>query len=164
MGTILVSICGCETIEPPDISNVEEGFMACYDDTMLIVEYLISMEYDVAEIDNTYILGEMSIMDGDGYKNIKIDASIKDAVKRLMKEYKYISKSENTIIFCQWNRFNDASCGIAYSINGVDKPEIQYLVELTPLEKMDWYYYVQDYNLWRVDGGIAHSTGDGSLC
>ena len=147
---ILVSVCGCETIDPPDITNVEERFMACYDDTMLIVEYLISMEYDVAEIDNTYILGKISVMDGMRCKNVKVDPSIKDAVNRLMKEYKYISKSENTIIFCQWNRFNDASCGIAYTINGVDEPEIQYLVELTPLEQVNWYYYVTDFNLWRL--------------
>ncbi len=147
---MLVSFCGCYVQTPPGIADTEERFVVCYDYIMILVEYLISMEYAEAEIDCTYTLGKISVRDGTKYKEIKMDATIKDAVKHLRKEYEYISKSGNTIIFCQWKRFNDTSCGIAYSINGVSEPEVQYAVKLEPLNQMGWYYYVMDFNLWRT--------------
>jgi hypothetical protein len=50
---------------------------------------------------------------------------------------------------------NDVGCGVACAINDQDLPDIQYVTELLPMENEGWYYYVSDFNQWRL------STGDG---
>ena len=47
----------------------------------------------------------------------------------------------------------DIGCGIACSINALEMPEIEYMTELVPLSTEGWYYYVDDYNKWRVESG-----------
>ncbi len=32
-------------------------------------------------------------------------------------------------------------------------PEVQYATEFTPVSDDGWYYYVADYNEWRVNQG-----------
>lgn len=48
-----------------------------------------------------------------------------------------------------WNRLSDVACGIAYSIDGKEI-DIEYLTESVPLSEENWYYYVADFNEWRV--------------
>ena len=65
------------------------------------------------------------------------------------KVYHHICKIDNTIYLLQWTGLQDISCGIAYTINKVDLPQVIYTTQLLPLSNEGWYYYVADYELWR---------------
>lgn len=142
--SIVLSSCK-KMMSPPDVQTVEKKFFQCYDDIQVIVDYLAESQYG-----SIYICNDSGMMSVGTYKMEITDPSVLAALKRLVDEnYSVINKYGNTIHFQQWTRFTDAGCGIAYSINHKDAPEIEYLIELTPLSTEGWYYYVDDYNEWR---------------
>ena len=145
---------GCkEQQTPPSVEEVEQLFLENYADIQTVVSFALNSNYE-----SIYIHGASGTMSAD-YADVSIeDEAALAAVKRLLsnKIYKTIlvDKEDNAIYLVQWTRFTDAGCGVAYSINGVDKPKIQYCTQLIPLSKDGWYYCVDDYNEWRV----THST------
>jgi len=148
----LVLICvyfkSCSSI-PPGMRSVERQLERNYDDIMIIVDYMIASKYESISIDDTdgWIWAD--------FKDIKIkDEAVLKSVKNLIDENEYISiyKNNNTIEFAQWEPFViDKGCGIAYSIDNITVPDVQYAVKMLPLEKAGWYYYVDDYNEWRSE-------------
>ena len=67
-----------------------------------------------------------------------------------MRGYKGIGRDGNTIYFVRWTRLMDFGAGIAYSVNGKDEPELDFVTKLEPLSEDGWYFYEEDYNEWRV--------------
>lgn len=119
------------------------------DDILLIKEYFIQSEFP-----------EIYISDMSGYmftgidtKNVQIkNKEVLAAVKRLMfrKGYINMAKEGNTINFTMWRGIADVMKGIAYSIDGENKPTLQFLTKLEPLKEPGWYYYEEDYNEYRT--------------
>ncbi len=150
LGTLLSIFCtffsGCGfVLDLPSIPAVKQRFQTNYNDILTVKEYLCSSEYEDFQIRR----GDQSAW-ADG-ETIEIeDSEVWGAIQRLLRQYHNIMKSGNTIFLTQWSRFNDVGCGIAYSINGVDEPEIQYLTTLEKMPSTDWYYFVDDYNEWRI--------------
>jgi hypothetical protein len=147
-------------MEPPKIDKVEKVFQKYYDDIQIVVDLMVSLDYEVVIIDSD---GRTGLVNTDGYHfesvEVALDTKTEETINRLLSEgYEQIVKNNNTIQFRQWSRFNDVGCGIAYSINSVDKPEIQYLTELTPLGQDGWYYYVDDVNQWRLENTVAQGS------
>ena len=143
---ILQLIPGCVYETPPDAISVQQIFLNNEDNIQVVVEYLTSIGYE-----NVYITGASDSMLAD-LSDIAIDdPAVCSAVNQLLDEGEYvdIKKRGNTIAFEQWNGLHDIGCGVAYSINGTDLPEILFLVELTPISKDSWFYYTYDYNAWR---------------
>ena len=150
---MLVSLGGCSIMEPPSVAYVERRFNKYYNDIQIVVAFMISSEYETVIIDSDERTGLKST-DGYHYENIALalDSEIEEAVNRLLDgKYKGMSKYNNTISLLQWCRFNDVGCGVAYAINNEDLPDIQYATELIPLEKEGWFYYVDDFNQWRLE-------------
>ena len=152
---IVVLSCFKSTI-CPDITSVQNQFLDNYENVSKITTFMVESGYD-----NIYI----SDADGSMFADLQerqMDDVISAAVNELMKNGKYIriAKRGNTIWFMQWKGIRDTGCGIAYTINGVDLPEVDYAIEMVALPAENWFYYVYDYNVWRV----AHNTGDGSVC
>lgn len=139
---------GCRSLtSPPTVQSIEEHFFENYDDINFITEYMTTSVYRSIYINAAS--GEMFV---DGNTKIIPDEAVLNTIKRLFESgYGVITKDDNTICFQQWTRFMGAGCGIAYSINGSDLPQKQYLTELVPLSKDGWYYYVDDYEQWRKD-------------
>lgn len=138
--------------EPPDVDEVENVFGECYNDIGIVADFLISTEYESIIMDSSRRTGAKKI---DGYHHqsveLTLDKKTDDAVKHLLRNgYEVIVKRENTIQLIQWRWLNDVSCGIAYSINGHELPDVQYVTECTPMKEEGWYYYVSDYNQWRL--------------
>ena len=81
------------------------------------------------------------------------------AVKRLFRAgCDQISRQDTTIEVVLWTTFDVR--GIAYSPN-YEVPKVQFLTECEPIEgETDWYYYVDDYEKWRVSGTPAFHFGD----
>lgn len=79
------------------------------------------------------------------------------AIDRLLGSGSYLQmgKEGNTVWLLQWTGVRDIGCGIAYSIDGITPPYIEYCTELIPISADGWYYYVSDYNLWRSSRGTS---------
>ena len=150
---MLVSLSGCSIMEPPSRAKVERRFNKHYTDIQIVVDFMISSEYETIIMDSDERTG-LQCTDGYHYESIALalDSEIEEAVDRLLDgKYEKISKSNNTIRLVQWRRFNDVGCGVAYAINSQGLPEVQYVTELIPMETEGWYYYVSDFNQWRLE-------------
>ncbi len=54
----------------------------------------------------------------------------------------------------------DADAGLLYAIENDEKklPTKQYLTELQPLQTTAWYYYVADYEEWRIHRQVTYDA------
>lgn len=153
---LLASLSGCWIMEPPGIVKVEKVFRRCYDDIQIVVDFMISSEYEEYEIIRIDSEGCIGLLNTDGYHmesvELVLDQETEEAVKRLLdSEYEYINKVQDTILLQQWHWMTDVGCGVAYAIDHQDLPEVQYVTELIPMETEGWYYYVDDYNQWCLE-------------
>ena len=142
-----------EFFSPPNKSKAERTFEQDKTDILLITEYLINSDYAEIFINKARIAQQTGTMfTGIETRDVKIeDEAVVNAIDWLGKRgYSIMDKTENTIYFQRWTRFKDFGSGIAYSINGKDEPELQFLTKLEPLSEDGWYYYEADYNEWRV--------------
>lgn len=136
----------------PDMEEIEADFQSNYEDIQVVVEFLENSPYESVHIDSTdgTMWADFETVDID-------DKDVNGAVKRILKRpfsrngrYYAVYMSENTIEFYQWKSSQDKGCGVAYSINQTDLPDIQYCTELVALSETGWYYYVDDCNAWRI--------------
>lgn len=147
LGVLLLSACASHNT-PPDIAYVQEQFESNFDDINTIIGYMIDSGYE-----NIYITDTAGTMSADLTRVEISNSDVMDAVNRVLETYIKISKVGNTIKLLQWRGIRDIGCGIAYSINGINEPEIQFATELIPIAEYGWFYYVSDYNKWRSMNG-----------
>lgn len=142
---IMVLLTGCNgNNTPPDMINAQQVFQNNCNDIHTIVQFLTGLDCRNVYIDDD---GESMLAD---LVNVPINnVEVSAAIKRLFKTYLSIDKIDNTIHLLQWRGSKDIGCGIAYSINGIEPPVVQFMTELTPLTEVGWFYYVSDYNTWR---------------
>ena len=128
---------------PPEIGVVQEQFQNRCADISLVVDYLAASGYE-----NVYINDREKDMLADFVRMPIDDLEIYTVITDLFESgyCTQINKIGNTIYLLQWKGIRDIGCGVAYSINGIDLPKIQYATELVPLSEDSWYYYVADYN------------------
>ena len=131
----------------------DEIFEKDYRELVKMVEFLESLvDVQDAYIDST---------DGTMLVHYKDDRIVKDAeisdedvlstVSVLMKKgYFNITKHGSTIYFERWRNQFGCSKGFVFSVDGTGELDIQYLIGVMALDKTDWYYYVSDYEKWRV--------------
>ena len=140
-------------LPPPSAEKMERIFNRDQDDLFTIKDYFVESEYSELRIDiSSYTKHPDMINAGREIGDVEIeDAEVLDAIKRLFEQHGYesISKDGNTIEFHEWSALLDNSRGIAYSINGIDEPDITFGTKLEPLDEEGWYYYEVDYNEWR---------------
>lgn len=154
--SVLILVCslvilqtGCNHLDsPPRIESVQNRYHEYHKDIQTIVNFFMLSNYEYICIRNSD-----GTMLADFNEVIINDKEVSGAVERLLANstYQHIIKNENTIYLLQWKGLRDIGCGIAYSINGVDFPEIEYVTQLVPLSDDGWFYYVSDYNTWRSD-------------
>lgn len=123
---------GILSLAPPDVNKAEKLLESDGELLETVVNYLKNSD------ENIYIHKYMP------YDDIE-DEAVKKAIKKLFfRKYDAISKYGNTIEFLRWTRWKDFGAGIAYSINGEDKPVIEYVIKLEPLSKDHWYYFEEN--------------------
>lgn len=140
---------GCFWLDaPPKVDSVQKQFMDYRKDIHTVVEFMVHSGYESISIDNSNgtIWADFQTIQVD-------DEAAKDAIARLLSigAYYDIYKNGNTISFLQWKGARDIGCGIAYTINRCDLPEVQYTTELVSINEEGWFYYVADYNKWRIN-------------
>lgn len=138
---------------PPGKMTMSRYFRRDQKDLQIIVDFFQNSAYSEIYITRVSYADEPEVM-FTGYLtgNVKIeDDTVIDAIERLFTKWKYdvIERSGNTISFQKWSNL-DKGRGIAYSINGEDDPQLDFLTDLKALSKKGWYYYEEDYNEWRI--------------
>lgn len=143
---ILVS-CG---MSPPSAEKMESFVAENWNDITLINDYLLE-------------LGDRNalISDDDGSILITLvdqsieDNAVREAVLSLWRNgCKGISKrnEKNAITYTIWKRsIGQADCGFVYAIDHTLPPKAQFQTELVPLSEDGWYYYLADYEKWRLN-------------
>ena len=134
----------------------DEIFERDYCEFVEMVKYMEMLEY-IEDVEDAYIDSTDGIMlvqykDGRIVKDAEIsDEDVLSTVSVLMKKgYFNITKHGNTICFERWRNQFGCSKGFVFSVDGTGELDIQFLIGRMELDKTDWYYYVSDYEKWRV--------------
>lgn len=151
VASMCTALTGCIS-EPPSLESVEEHFQKNREDIQIVVDFLVGRECPHIYIDEAD--GTMR----EDLETVEIeDEGVNKAIKRLLgrsilgeQQYKNISRERNTILLDQWHGSMDIGAGIGLSVNGEDLPYPYYCTEIVSMSEPGWYYYVEDYNAWRV--------------
>ena len=139
------------SLSGPRISprQMERIFVADYDLLRVVVNYLEASEHESININQYGFDGLMFV--GLRYGNIPIsDEQVIETITTLHNRgYRTIGKSGNTIRFLRSTRGRDFGNGIVFSVDG-NEPVLNFLTRLEPLPELNWYYYEEDFNEWRV--------------
>ncbi len=138
---------GCTSINtPPSADSVKKTFLANKEDIIIVINYMVESGYT-----NIHIKDASGIMWAD-FADVKIaDASVIAALDNLCETYKMISKDGMTIELLQWTGVRDIGCGLCYSLFPSNLPEVQHATEMVKITESGWYYYVADYEKWRIN-------------
>lgn len=143
---VLLPACGIADT-PPEVETVESVFYENTDNINTIVRFMEASGYT-----DIYINETDGTMQAD-LEELEIeDEAVNAAISQLIgtETYRLISKRGETIEFLQWSAFiKDIGCGIIYTMDDVITQEIPYVTQLQPLKEPGWYYYVEDYELYR---------------
>ncbi len=130
-----VSCTGNRSDELPNVENAEKILENDGELLKIVVKYLENSE-EVEYIHKTALRDDKEAIE---------DEKVIEAINELFnRKYDAITKDENTICFQRWTRLKDFGAGVAYSINGVDEPKIDYVIKIEPLSKEQWYYYEEN--------------------
>ena len=135
-------------IFPPDVKKMDKIFQMGYKELKTLKNYLCPFDYCFIESkknNKKYIINAY---------NTKKEVTNQRAVASLDKifnelNFKYVTKYNNTTCFVKWE-WGERRLGIAYVINDIETPIIDFLIELQPLSEQGWYYFEADYNKWRI--------------
>lgn len=139
---------------PPKFEKIEQQFTENYDEIQQAADFLIDSGYKSIHINSD--LSVCYVSDGQVYfeemHNMTTDTDKLSAAEKLFRDMDILelSKNNNVIEICVWKRF-DVYCGICYSMDQNGVPDVQFLTESKPLNKTGWYYYVADYDKWRIE-------------
>jgi hypothetical protein len=130
---------------PPSIKFVQNHYQEYSEDIQIILNFMLSFDYE-----DIYILDNGGTLLADLTEVAIDDKEVSNAIDRLFtsRAYYHIIKNGDTIYLLQWKGLRDVGCGIAYSINENDTPEIEYVTQLVPFSDDGWFYYVSDYAEW----------------
>ena len=131
--------------EPMAMEKAQEKLTEDKEEIQLILDFLMGLNSQRVTIDRADGTMEVSFT----YEKIE-NAQVRAAVKTLFdeKDYYSICKQGKTVYFMQWCGVRDISCGVAYTEYGMDKLQVDFLVEKTALSQENWYYCVCDYEYW----------------
>lgn len=152
---VLISIIICFSTsctnqdQKSEIEKVESFAKNNDSDIQIVCDYLLNTQYHYASIES--VSGKMYVMFE--YIDIK-DPTVNDSIKTLWKENcKQITldTSCNAISFLLGrSAFDERDYGLVYPINNTSEINVEFQTELVPLDNNKYYYYVSDYNKWRL--------------
>ena len=156
--SVFLTGCFIHLPEPPSKDEIETWFRENREDITLVTKELLQLDCDTCFVTDAYD----RVVD---YENawVPIDnQAFFPAVNRLCKAGCFqIAKQEgNTVQYTMSNKFGGVFSGLAYSPD-YKVPNVQFLTECELIEgETEWYYFVDDYEKWRVSGTPAFHFGD----
>ena len=146
---LLLESCGRYGFDPPREEEIESFVTEHFDEISIINNYLL----ELGNIDVSISNGKGSVYIGREEKKIE-DTTTKDIVRWLWRNgCKKIYKDckNNAVVYKMWKRtYDEADCGFVYAIDSGKLPEAEFQTELIPLSEEGWYYYLAEYNEWRI--------------
>ena len=152
------ALTGCDD-KPMTIEEAEDFYQQNETDIQSVIHYLKSLGYDSAGIffgegiyEGTNELTYHNKNDFSIKRNPLEDESIYEAAERLNKNGChdiYYDIGTNRIEFVLGGAL-EVSWGIALSLDGKNLPEAAYMTTCVPMQEAGWFYYVSDYNKWRI--------------
>ena len=140
---------------PPTLEEAEKYFEENRKDLEIVADFLINESNDV------YIMHYAHRWEN--WKNTELTNDVRKAIERLRNgQYKIcITKDEDTIGITIWfPAVLEMSSGFIYSINGKEPPVVQFATTLKPLSEPGWYFYIEDFNTWRLQQRGQGEQGD----
>ena len=142
---------------PPTLNQMTEYFNADREKIQIIIDYFIENDFDWISIGRNDVrnIGSTSfgILNGIEIGNIVVENEevVKSILFLFQQGYQRLDKSRGTIRFQRWSTL-DAGSGMVYSINGTTPNEniFPFLIKLEPLNENRWYFYIDDFNEWRI--------------
>lgn len=131
---ILVMLLGGAFSKTLNYMQTEAYFEKYKEELVAIKDYVVGVE-------------DFSVWRDDVVPECEVSGDISYILHR--SECKSIYKSGNTIIFHLWSKNMDVGGGIAYCESG-EMDENCMITQSEPLVDLHWYYYVSDFNKWRV--------------
>lgn len=137
---------GCNFLPLPNKQEVVNTFMANRDNIEIVTNYLRTYGISGTRIQNTG--GKYTVL---GEEKEIVDPEVVYAINQLLQSNAYIEIGVDgaTIYFEQHRYLVEASCGVMCSANNLP-PEVTYTIEKEAVSGDGWYYYVADYNQWRI--------------
>lgn len=143
--SVIFALAGCSRF----VFQNSKGkvFSRDYTSLSLVADYLVSLEHDSVYIPSEYPDGEIlasgtiCFIDNDDIVNAI--AILREAGCSV------IDKDAGVITFVYWST-SDVGKGFAYSSDGSD-PQLQFQTYLEKLSMENWFYYEEDFNLWRLE-------------
>ncbi len=155
--TITLGACGLNVLNPPSVEKMDEFVTEHKQEIDMINTYLLELESE-----NVHVISkEGSVLIDVGQLEIERQVIDNDAVReavRFLWRSGCIGISKNTrsnaIVYKMWKRtYDEAVGGSVYAIDPSLSPEAQFQTELTPLSSEGWYYFLAEYNKWRLMQG-----------
>lgn len=127
--------------------SVERRFELNQNAFQTVVDFLIQQKYD------SIIIKDDSMMQADFQDVVIQDETVKKALQQIfaLRVDMSVYKHANTIEFHWWTHPQNISSTLAYSINHITLPDVQFSTEMMQLSEPGWYYVIEDYNLWRQE-------------
>ena len=138
-----------------------ETFLQDNKEQLFIVrDFLESGEFKVSirrtDVDNEEMFA--GLIDGERIFIPIEDEIVLETIRQLFQNGCHaIGSRENKIFFSLWSTRNHGR-GIVYSIDGrtPDESDFSFLTRIEPLSEEGWFFYVEDYNVWRRRNNTSH--------
>jgi|GEM_PF-1337033 len=146
---------GGGTLFAPNLSRIQADFQKNQESLNVVAKYLINSNFDHAMIRKTSNSDHSSriVMSVAGNRILVSDEAVSGVIHSLFQNgFSSISKDESVIVFQRWSNLSSGR-GIVYSIDGTTPTSdtiLSFLVEIEPLPQDSWYFYVDDFDLWRM--------------
>ena len=154
--TSVLSACALVAVNrSPKAKNMETLFNDNQEDIATISNYLLSESQAYIVIDDssgTMLTGSAdSPLSKTTIKNEDVLSSIQLIFQKgcncIIKDL-----ANNSVVFEFWHQsIGSVSSGIVYAPNIKAEPNVEFMTEITPLNDNGWYYYLSDYEQWRID-------------
>ena len=156
--SVFLTGCFIHLPEPPSKDEIETWFRENRADITLVTKELLQLDCDTCFIMDVY---------SEGIKYVDFPANFDNpdfcsAAKRLIKTgcFRIAKRKGDTIQYTMSNKFGGVFSGLAYSPD-YKVPNVQFLTECELIEgETEWYYFVDDYEKWRISGTPAFHFGD----
>lgn len=152
---VVFSCTSCMNYEISDANTAEAFIKNNYDDIQIVTDYLLNNDYYSAHIQKAngqiYAIFEnmarFEYMDiDDSSVNTSIQALWKAGCKRITRSSEY--NAIDFLLAC--DNVHGIDYGFVHPIDDSLDFKVNYQTELVPLSEDNWYFYVSDYNKWRL--------------
>lgn len=129
--------------------EAEASFRKHFTEFSIVAKYMEELPEEHVFCEKSHGYDVINKGAGQGWQDIKEEV-VCQAIQCLFNEGSCtsISKTKSTISFVLFSKNMDVGGGIAYTAS--DKLEVEYLSFSQVLSDSSWYYYVSDYNEWRL--------------